>query len=303
MPKKNTDKAEEARGARYEKLKLEGNQWVLSEGARDGMETAGLVPAVDKAVRALALVNSNRSEMTLAQIADATGITKSHCHSILKTLTFHDWLYFDPVRKTYRLNVGVLRDLSTMIRDVTPLSMVKPLIDDLPSRTHVSCILSEPSSESTFVVVAKASAPDQVEISYPLGHRFPRDASAQMKARLAWCSESEVDVWFEDWEPVRYAGATATSLKEVKAELAATRARGYARSIGEFTEGLTAIALPIFDSAGRVIFILDCMGLSLAMARREFEIAEEITKTVADIHRLIGGKPPQSFPHPLAKSA
>lgn len=298
-----TKNAAPAPASDYESLKLEGNHWILAKGERADADPSGLVPAVTKAICALALINASSSEMTLAAIAEESGITKSHCHSILKTLVHHDWLFFDASRKSYRLNVGIQRDLSSMLRDVTPFSLIKPLIEELPARTNASCILSEPLSDGGFMVVAKASAPGQLEISYPIGHRFPSDASAQMRARLAWADDDEIASWFEGWEPVKYATATMTAVEEIKAELVATRSRGYARSIGEFTEGLTALALPIFDHRGKVIFILDSIGLSLAMARRETEIAAEMSKTVAQIQRLIGSAAPKRFPIPLARFA
>ncbi len=294
QPKENPKHPDAPVGAHYEELKMENDRWVLSEGPRSG--AGGLVPAVDKAIRILAFINGTKAELTLAEIADKTAITKSHCHAILKTLAYHNWLYFDPTRKTYRLSIGIQRDLSGMMHDTTPLSVIKPLVEELSSRINVSCILSGLSPDGGFVVVAKASAPNQIEISYPIGHRFPRDASAQMKARLAWVTEDEVAAWFREWKPVKYAGMTSLDQDDIKAELQATRLRGYSRSIGEFTQGLTAIALPVFDSDGKVIFILDCLGLSLTMALHETDIAEHTIQTVKAIHQLISGKPPKGFP-------
>lgn len=177
-----------------------------------------------------------------------------------------------------------------------PSAIIRPIIEELPLRTGVSCILSEPLDKRGFVVVAKASAPGQLEITYPIGHCFPRDASAQLRAYLAWSPEREIDAWLEGWQPIRYAQSTLTSLEQIKKELSATRLRGYARSVGEFTEGLTALALPIFNVAGKVAFILDCMGLSSTIVRVERRIAEQMIATVDEIHRLMGGVVPKIFP-------
>lgn len=280
----------------FEELRQEEGKWILHGKPASAQQSDDLVPAVDKAVRALALINASGKDLSLATIADETQITKSHCYSILRTLVHHGWLSFDANRKTYSLNAGILRDLSQILHGSTPVSLIRPMIDKFSVRTGVSCILSEPLDRIGFVVVAKASARGQLEISYPIGHHFPRDASAQMKAYLAWSDEKAIEHWFLGWRPTRYSASTPTTLDEIRKELLATRLRGYSRSIGEFTDGLTALALPIFNSAGKVAYILNSMGISTAMAPIERQVAEQMITTISEIHELIGSNAPASFP-------
>lgn len=286
----------------YEELREEEGHWVLHGTPASPHQSEALVPAVDKAVRALALINASGKDLPLATIADETQITKSHCHSILRTLVHHGWLSFDPGRKTYSLNAGILRDLSQILHGTTPLALIRPIIHDLPLRTGVSCILSEPLDQPGFVVVAKASAPGQLEISYPIGHHTPRDASAQMKAYLAWSDDKAIQHWLRGWRPTRYSPTTPMTLDEIQAELAATRSRGYSLSIGEFTEGLTALALPIFNSAGKVVYVLASIGISTSMEPIERHVAAQMLATITEIHRLIGSNAPGSFPEALPGS-
>ncbi|CAN7637135.1 IclR family transcriptional regulator domain-containing protein [Brucella pseudogrignonensis] len=63
---------------------------------------------------------------------------------------------------------------------------------------------------------------------------------------------------------------------------------GYTRSVGEFTEGLMAIALPIFNRAGQVQYIFNVSSLVGTLLPREEEVAREMLQTVAQIHRARG---------------
>lgn len=272
-----------------EELALKDGQWILVDRATSSRPPADVVPAVHKAITILAFINSQGERAPLARIAEAAEVTKSHCHSILKTLAFHDWLSFDSVTKTYGLSVGILRDLSQIIREGAPLAAIKTVIEELPPKIGVSCILTEPSPDGTFVVVAKASAPGQIEVSYPIGHRLPADAPAQMKAFLAWKSSDEVRKRLRGMKLTKYTTSSITTVNGIIDSLRETRLRGYARSIEEYTEGLGAFAVPIFDSAGKIPYILNCLGLRPFMERNEDLIKSEVRDASAKIHALIGG--------------
>jgi hypothetical protein len=53
---------------------------------------------------------------------------------------------------------------------------------------------------------------------------------------------------------------------------------------------------PIFNSAGKVAYILNSMGISTAMAPIERQVAEQMITTISEIHELIGSNAPASFP-------
>lgn len=278
---------------RYEKLINDGQRWTLGDTEEAPRQ---LVPAVEKAIQILAFINAQPRAVPLAAVAESTGITKSHCLSILRTLVHRGWLHFNPDLKSYELGTGILRDVSSITFQATPLLAITSVIDALPVQTGTSCILSEPHADGGFVVVEKANAPGKLEISYPVGHHYPRDTSAHMKALLAWLEPAVTESWLADWEPVRYTPATAASMNAIWKQLQLTRERGYALSIDEFTIGIAAMALPIFDSAGQVAFILDCVGLTPDIRQRENEIAPLLIAAVAKIHSLVGGRPPVGFP-------
>lgn len=288
---------------RFEELVEHGGRWVLRRGAAAPAATAPLVPALDKAIRVLAYINRNGNrETSLAEIADATDISRSHCHAILKTLAHHDWLLFNDATRTYRLHAGILRDLSGLLQERSQVTLIKPVLERLCQSTGVSCILSEPLPDGSFIVVDKVSAPRAMEISYPIGHRFPRDAAAQMRANLAWRTRDEIEAFFRAWRPRAYSSHTITAPSAVRRELEETRRRGYARSVGEFTDGLMALALPVFGPTGKVLFVLDCMSLIPVLLPQEERVVAAMQQAVAEVHAMFGSAPPE--PHaPRAPAA
>ena len=84
----------------------------------------------------------------------------------------------------------------------------------------------------------------------------------------------------------------------LRADLAACRKRGYARSAGEYVEGFTTVALPVFNREGRVFLIVRIGSAAESINPREAEVGNALAAAVAEIHTLIDGRPPVDFPRP-----
>lgn len=279
-------------------LRHDGTHWLLDAQTDDAARKAppGIVPALENAIAIIGYLNQKAPRAAnLAEITSALGISKSHCHSLLKTLTYFDWLSFENETKVYRLQSGILSDASSLLNSPV-LATIRPHLAALVERIGVPCVLSEPLMDGSFVVVERFNAPHIMEVSFPIGHRFPRDACAQMRAYLAWQPSERIDRWMQDWTAVRYTDRTLLDAESVRAEIGATRRRGYSRSVGEFTDGLMALGLPIFDRAERVVYIFNCSSLVSVLEPREAEVAQEMQRTAADIHRALVSRTPADFP-------
>lgn len=280
-----------------EKLSHDGTHWMVTSGGGEGRKPGlGLVPALDKAIAVIEYLNWQPAEQTtLANISSALEITKSHCHSILKTLQEHGWLRFDERAKTYALHPGLLGSVSKLLA-IPTIDIIRTEISSLVSAIRLPCVVSQPMPDQTFMLIDKFHDPMRIEVSLPIGFRYPRDASAQMRAYLAWMPEEKIQAWFEDWKPVRYTSATLTTQKDIVRELAATRQRGYARSRAEFTDGLMALALPIFGKSGEVEFIINCSAPIDVMSALEGEVSTAMRQAVQKIHQQTLARLPRDFP-------
>lgn len=279
-------------------LQHDGTHWLLAPQASEPVERPrpGLVPAVENAISILQYLNDTPShEAALSDFTAALDISKTHCHSILKTLVHFEWLKFDSRAKTYRLHSGLLSAASSLLNSPV-LEAVRRSLSSLVQRVDIPCLLTQPMADDTFVVIDKFNGPKTMEISFPIGHRFPRDACAQMRAYLGWQAPERLDRWMEDWTPARYTTKTPLTAEEIREAVAATRERGYALSQGEFTEGIMAIALPIFDRDGQVSFIFNCSFMIDSFVPEERKVAAEMIRAATEIHRATLARPPEDFP-------
>lgn len=290
-----------ARSSRAQ-LEYSDGHWSLNpqQGERELLKSPGLVPALENAIALIEVLNLNApNEKTLSELTQELSISKSHCHSILKTLTYFGWLKFNERTKSYVLHSGILSSAHSLLNSPV-LSVIRANLTALTERVGIPLILTQPLADDSFVVIDKFNSRRSLEISFPVGHRFPRDACAQMRAFLAWQPKVRIADWMSRWEPVRYTSKTLLDPQLIVREVEASRARGYAVSIGEFTDGIMAIALPLFNRDGEVAFVFNCSLMIQDLLNQERYIASEMIATAAEIHHAILGRPPEDYPTKLS---
>jgi DNA-binding IclR family transcriptional regulator len=115
------------------------------------------------------------------------------------------------------------------------------------------------------VMIDKREPLNQIRSSPYIGLRFPATATSNGKALLAWLPENRVA------EIIQIEGLPSATKNSIikpgayRADLEATRARGYAIDREEFQEGVSGVSAPIFNPKGQVIATLSLAGPSFRM--------------------------------------
>lgn len=243
------------------------------------------VPAVTKAIAIIRHLNSGPSlGLGLSEIAAELGLTKSHCHNILKTLVAEGWATFDASRRRYTLAPRLLSDLSRLVARQDRSSIIHEELVRLSIEARVPCVLSRVEPDGSFVAIDKAEEAAELLVSVPIGHRFPADAPAQMRARLAFSPPEVRERALAEWSPIAYTPTTIVDVEKLEEELRATVERGYSISREEYAPGVTSFAVPIYNGAGDVQMILQCPGLGSVMIAREDAIADALKATAERIN-------------------
>ena len=246
------------------------------------------VPALGKAIAILRHLNASPSlSAGVSEVAAALALSKSHCFNILRTLEDEGWVRFDAERRRYDLSSRLLTDFSRLLARPAKSASVRDELARLSAATRLPCVLSRIEPEGSFVAIDKAEDAAELLVSVPIGHRFPSDAPAQMRVRLAWSDVAERRAALARWQPVAYTPTTIVDKAQLRREIEATRSRGYAISRAEFTLGVTTLAAPVFDAHGRVSLVLQCPGLEIDVPTREHEVAEPLMEAAERIGAIM----------------
>lgn len=256
------------------------------------------VPAVENAVALINFLNLTAPQAaSLSELSSKLAITKSHCHSILKTLVHAGWLRFDAQTKAYALSPGIIASASSLLSS-SVLYRVRERLDQLTRQIGFSGLLTQPHLDGTFVVVENFAAARSMEFSYSLGFQFPQDSPAQSRAWIAWQGHDRITRWLDQLNPHQYTAASLVDRAVLEREIAATRDRGYSRSIREHFDAMMALGIPIFGRDGEVLYVFCVIGVVQDLEPQETVVARAIRETVWDIHQAIVSNPPDDFPRP-----
>lgn len=260
-------------------------------------ESGYAVPAVVKTVAIVRMINDKGGEgVTLPDLSESLGITRSHCFGILRTLMNCGWIAYEPSARLYTLSAGMVVDSSSALVSTMHLGTIRSFLATLANTAGFPCNLCEVLDDGTYLVVGVANEVMPTVYGAPVGYRFPKTAAHCLKATLAWLPLDAQALALEGWTPVRYSSSTIIDRAEMMADLKITRTRGFAISHGEFVEGFETLSLPIFNRDGNVFLVLSAFGREERMPPHEAEVGRQLIRTVSQIHLAIDGRPPVDFP-------
>lgn len=233
--------------------------------------------------------DSERSSMSLPEIASAVGISKSAAQRFAFTLEALGMLKKDPYSKRYSLSSSNLEAGYHYLQSHPLLDRANPYLLDLNQRTGETVNLAEPAGDC-MVYIGRFSSLVRLIMHMPIGQRIPMFCASTGRAYLSGQTDEAARAILEGSERVRYTPQTVTDVDALLALVRQAREDGFACCNGEFYRGDLALAVPIRDTAGNVI-----AGLNLSVSSTAWTVKRAISKFVPSMletARLISTTPP-----------
>lgn len=214
----------------------------------------------------------------ITEIAGAVDMSKSSIHKHLATLREKGFVTKDGDR--YRLGLRFL-EIGSFVRErYSGMEHIKQKIREIAIETDEIAFFSiEENGRPTilFREVGHKGVPTRSRV----GMRLYLHQIAAGKAILSTYSEEEVETVIEKHGLPEATPQTITNFDELMADLKRTRERGYSLSVGEATEGLQAVGVPVTLPSGKVLGGCAVAGPIHRMAGEKSE--EEISKLLHSV--------------------
>jgi IclR family transcriptional regulator, acetate operon repressor len=221
-------------------------------------KSAYLVPAVDRAVRILSLLRTERREMTIAEISDAMGCNKSSIYKLLLTLDHHGLLARDPITKRYSLGAALIEYGRAVLNGFDIQHAARPSLKALAAYSGETAALSILQGTKLMLLEVEESTAE-LHVSLAAGMTNPATATSSGKAILAYLPEKHRNEILRVEGLNKHAKKSITNPGLYRSDLEATRKRGYAIDHEEFKEGITGVSAPVFSSQG----VIGAIGIVL----------------------------------------
>ncbi|WP_372491981.1 IclR family transcriptional regulator [Kineosporia corallincola] len=242
--------------------------------------------SVDRALLVLDLL-ARRGELGVTELAAELAVHKSTAFRLVTALERRDLVHQIGDRGKYRLGLGILRlaaattgrlEVSREGRDVC-----ERLAHELGETVNIA-IMDDESAVNVLQEYGNAS----VMTRNWIGRRTPLHATSSGKVLLAHAEEPvRKSVLAAGLE--RLTDNTRTDADQFLRELAEVAERGWASTNEELEVGLTAVAAPIRDGAGRVIAAVSASGPSFRLTPDSFgHVAGKLIEGGAEISARLG---------------
>src|SRR5919202_6410171 len=225
------------------------------------------VQSVDRALQILLAFEGDGGELRVTDLAARLDVHKSTASRLASTLAAHGFLERADGAEAFRLGPRMVRlgMLAAAERDLA--TVARPAMEELAAATGETVVLSVAAGDEA-VDIAQVDSRFLVGGKRWIGLRSPLHATSDGKVLLAFGATE-----LPPGKLVRASRRTITSHRALERELEAVRRCGWARSVGEYEEGLNGVAAPVYEDE-RCIAALSVSGPA-------YRVAEELLPDLA----------------------
>ena len=238
-----------------------------------------MVPAVDRAVRLLAVLEETGRAMSISELARALAINKGTMRDLLETLRAHGWLERDETLKTYKFGPRLARLGMAALGQLDLASVARAPMADLAEHAHGAVLLLVPHGDRATIVDKVDRGGVAVEVSANVGSRIRLAAGACGKVFLAYADGIDLEDALA--EVSRPTPNTIVDPRQYGLELERVRRLGYATDDEEYLRGVRAAAAPVFDARGRLVAAVLVVALTGSLSAEDLPRAGETTRRAA----------------------
>lgn len=204
---------------------------------------------VERAFEVLQCLKTAPGPVGVSDIARSLDLNVSSVYRMVRAMERAGFLEQDATTRRYRLG-SAIAGLNRVLFHQRRFDLARPELRRLAGETSGSAVLALRDGNETLVVSdlsADGAEPD--DPGAPVANSVPLHASAFGKTLLAWPAGQEADL--ESLAPFeRFTDRTITTTEALRAELEATRQRGYALSDRELYPLQLTVAVPILHQDG-----------------------------------------------------
>lgn len=208
------------------------------------------VQSLERGLAVIRAFDAAHPELTLSEVATATGVTRAAARRFLLTLVElgyvrNDGRYFSLTARVLELGYAYLSSLSLP-------EVAEPHLEALVAEVNESSSVSVLDRDDV-VYVARVPTSRIMTVAISVGTRFPAYATSMGRVLLAGLPDADLEAYLATVRLDRLTSRTVGSVAALRSELARIRSQGWALVNQELEEGLRAVAAPIQDRTGRVV--------------------------------------------------
>jgi len=256
------------------------------------------VRAVLRAFDLLDAFSSDAPELTLADLAAHTGMSKSTVHRLLHTLGTMHCVSHSSDATTYRLGPRLFQLGSKYVAGLDLRRLALPYLWDLAKQSGDTSFLCVMDNDEA-LCIERVDGRYQVRVlALALGGRMPVHCGAAPMVLLLGRSDDEIRRIVATKGLIRFTEHTIGTVEELLEAAECARRDGYRLSWEDITVGVAAIGAPVLDYTGAVIAGISVSGILPRFSPERLPMLRQwIMDAAQRLSRDLGYTGPPSLAH------
>nr|WP_209714718.1 IclR family transcriptional regulator C-terminal domain-containing protein [Duganella sp. 1411] len=220
-----------------------------------------MIAGLEKGLQVIEAFDQERSRLSIAEVAERTGLTRAAARRYLITLTHLGYMRHE--NKLFSLTPMVLRLGQSYLHSARLPRLAQPLLYRLAYSVGEAASAGVLDHDQ-LVCVAAVSAGQLVSATLQPGTRVPAWCTANGRMLLASLPPDQLESFLARVRLEQITEHTIVSKERLALEIARARAQGYALVDQELELGLRTMAVPLKNFRGEVVA---AMNISVHAAR------------------------------------
>jgi IclR family KDG regulon transcriptional repressor len=251
------------------------------------------VRVLDRAIDILDAFTLRRTDLSMRQIVEATGLNRSTAIRLVANLERRGLLQRGPTTGRYRLGRRLFEMGSIVHSSLSLVEAAAGALSALEQQSGATIFLTVRNGDYSVTVDRRQGVGDgfaMVPTPSEVGDVRPLAYGPVGQVFLATLTSEAVEELLKKYPLERYTSYSVVDRDRFLERLALVRSRGYAIEVNEAVEGLMGIAAPILDFAGDTAGVL-ALGFP---ATRENDVAfldaavRDLTQAAAEVSANMG---------------
>jgi DNA-binding IclR family transcriptional regulator len=233
--------------------------------------------------RTVAILQALRrhAPLSLGEIVAATGINRSTCFYLLRTLGEEGLVERDSHGNLFRLGVGLVELGAAASEQLSYLGVTRRYLAELLEDMDVTFVLYRRLDRDHIVLVDKLERTSRVRITVPLGTDLAIQGGSFGRCFLAYDPPDVVDAVLAQGLQLRTPKSIADP-DAFRAELPEVRRRGWAVDHEGFALGISTIAAPLFGPEGEIVLVVAGVAITSVLDDETVEVWGDRLRAMCD---------------------
>jgi DNA-binding IclR family transcriptional regulator len=259
----------------------------------DGGFARGGPRSVGRVLELLGRLAAAPQGLTLAALAAATGAPKTSLLGLLRGLAAEGYaVQRDALWRLGPEAMGLARAILAAAGDGDLVATARPALEHLAEQAGETAMLAVLAPDRRAMVYAdKVESRTALRFAASVGDARPIHCTASGRVMLAFLPGPWPAEFLRSARLTPQSPASITDRRALRRIVEDTRAKGYAVTLGEATEGVAGIAAPVFDARGAVVAALMLAGPIARVEPRLALLARRVREAAGEVSRRLGHRP------------